>query len=379
MITTSEFCKREYKEKLYKLCFDAGSTCPNRDGKCGTGGCIFCSEGGSGDFAVYINEDLDRGIAEAKAKVSSKFKGERYIAYFQAFTNTYVPESVSDSPYDYLKKLFMPVIMRDDIAVLSIATRPDCIDDEVLKLLDELNKIKPVWVELGLQTVKKESCEFINRCYVNQVYDDAVKKLNALNIHTITHVILYLPNETKEDMMRTVKHVIKVKSKGIKLQLLYILKDTPLADIYEKDRTAFKIPTLEEYVETLKEIVSVLPEDMVVHRLTGDPPKKLLIEPKWAQDKKKVLNTINAALSDEPYYVYMLRCGDGSLYTGSTNNVDKRLKAHKSGAGCKYTRSHQPVELVYTEKLNNKSEALKREYAIKQLGKAQKEKLILKK
>ena len=404
MITVSDFCQKEYGSKLYKISFSAGMGCPNRDGTKGYGGCIFCSEGGSGDYAVDIakhchwrregsdagdlsSEEFEQQIEEAKQKVAAKYKGDKYIAYFQAYTNTYAPA-------EQLRKLYMPIIKRDDIRVLSIATRPDCIDEETYELLDELNRIKPVWVELGLQTVKEESIGYIRRGYDTRLYDEAVRRLNKLGIHTITHVILFLPGESICDMKNTVKHAVEVGTKGIKLQLLHILKDTDLATDYEKYLTsvkslpvqggetatnsvAFHIPTLEEYVEVIAECVAMLPEDMVVHRLTGDPPKKLLIEPKWAADKKKVLNAINERLNPSgPYYVYMLRCGDGTLYTGSTNNVEARVGKHMAGKGCKYTKSHQPVELVYQEEWGTKHEAMSREYAIKQLSKGEKEKLI---
>lgn len=324
MISTAEFCKKEYGQKLYKISFDAGMSCPNRDGTVSTGGCIFCSLGGSGDFSVdiskirhissysfedyskmYINidEDIEESIKKAKEKVSGKYKGDKFIAYFQAYTNTYAPVSELRAMYEY-------IIGREDIAVLSIATRPDCLNDEIYSLLYELNMRKPVWVELGLQTTKLESIEYINRGYENKIYDESVRRLKEIGIHVITHVILYLPGESIDDMISTVSHVVNNKSDGIKLQLLHILKDTKLGDEYRlflEDEERFKvmrngigfyIPTLEEYADTLRKLVELLPEDMVVHRLTGDPPKKLLIEPLWSGDKKKVLNTINQVLNE---------------------------------------------------------------------------------
>lgn len=295
MITTSDFCKKEYGEKLYKISFDAGFSCPNRDKTLGQGGCIFCSQGGSGDFAVRVNDDvlsdpalLEASIANAKSRVAGKFKGDKYIAYFQAFTNTY-------ADLNTLKKVYLPIASREDISVISIATRPDCISEEVFGFLEELNRIKPVWVELGLQTVSEESIKYIRRGYETSVYDNAVKRLNSIGIHTITHVILFLPGETKEDMLNTVKHVVSAGSKGIKLQLLQVLKGTDLARDYEKK--PFYIPTLDEYADMVKSCLMVLPEDMVVHRLTGDPPKKLLIAPLWAADKKRVINRISGIFS----------------------------------------------------------------------------------
>lgn len=287
MITVNDYCRSVFGEKLYKLSLDGGMTCPNRDGRCGTGGCIFCSEGGSGDFAASSLLPLDLQIEQAKNRVRSKFRGDRFIAYFQSYTNTYAPVS-------RLRELFMPVILRDDIAVLSIATRPDCLGDDVLQLLDELNRIKPVWVELGLQTVKPESVRYIRRGYKTGVYDLAVSRLNSLGIHTITHVILGLPGETEEDMLETVKHAVAAGSKGIKLQLLHVLKGTDLARDYEQGM--FEVLSFEDYIGILKKCVETLPDDMVVHRLTGDGPKKLLIAPLWSADKKRVINEINRSV-----------------------------------------------------------------------------------
>lgn len=288
MITTKDFCIKEYGCRLYKISFDAGFSCPNRDGRLGNRGCIFCSEGGSGDFAVKISpevladpEMLEAKIAEAKSRVSDKYKGEKYIAYFQAYTNTY-------SDAKTLKEIYLPVITREDISVLSIATRPDCINDKVLEVLKELNLIKPVWVELGLQSTKEESVEYIRRGYDTAVYDEALLKLNQIGIHTITHIILFLPGETREDMLNSVKHAVNAGTKGMKLQLLQVLEGTDLAIDYKEKK--FYLPTLEEYADTVKECISVCPKDMVFHRITGDAPKRILIEPKWAADKKKVLN-----------------------------------------------------------------------------------------
>ena len=383
MITVNDFCKKEYGKKLYKISFNAGFTCPNRDGSLSTKGCIFCSQGGSGDFAVRISEkeivarddgtyeyspEFEESFAKAKAKVAKKYKGNEYIAYFQAYTNTY-------GDIDRLRDIYLPIVKRDDVAVLSIATRPDCISEEVYSLLEELAAIKPVWVELGLQTTKEKSVQLINRSYENDVYDRAVKRLNSIGVHTITHVILYLPGEDRKDMLNTVKHAVKAGTKGIKLQLLHILKNTALADMYRDN--PFYIPSLEEYAEIVKSCLEVIPEEVILHRITGDAPKKLLIEPKWSADKKTVINTVMDTVNPpEPYYVYMLGCGDGSYYTGSTNDVSKRFAKHSSGKGCKYTASHQPVELIYVEECRGKRAALTREYQIKQLSKVQKKELI---
>ena len=284
MLTVNEYCKQQFGQKLYKLSLDGGMTCPNRDGTLDTRGCIFCSAGGSGDFTPNRNKPIEDQINEAKEKVSAKYKGDKYIAYFQAYTNTY-------APVETLRQIFMTVINRDDIAVLSIATRPDCLSNEVLVLLDELNQIKPVWVELGLQTIHEKTADYIRRGYQLAVYDKAVCDLNAIGIHTITHIILGLPGETKEDMLASVRHVVLQKSKGIKLQLLHVLKNTDLAMDYQNG--FFKTMEFEEYVDLVAECVKLLPPDMVVHRLTGDGPKSLLIAPLWSADKKRVLNALH--------------------------------------------------------------------------------------
>lgn len=288
MLTVNEYCKQQFGQKLYKLSLDGGMTCPNRDGMLDTRGCIFCSAGGSGDFTPNRNKPIEEQINEAKEKVSAKYKGDKYIAYFQAYTNTY-------APIETLRQIFMPVISRDDIAVLSIATRPDCLSDEVLALLDELNQIKPVWVELGLQTIHEKTADYIRRGYRLAIYDKAIKDLNAIGIHTITHIILGLPGETKEDMLASVRHVVLQKSKGIKLQLLHVLKNTDLAKDYQNG--LFKTMEFEEYVDLVAECVKLLPTDMVVHRLTGDGPKSLLVAPIWSADKKRVLNALHKKMN----------------------------------------------------------------------------------
>ena len=288
MLTVNQYCRNTFGEKLYKLCLNGGFSCPNRDGTLDSRGCIFCSAGGSGDFAPSAAMDVDTQIEEAKARVAAKYHGSRYIAYFQAFTNTY-------APVERLRTLYMPVIKRHDIAALSIATRPDCLGDDVLELLGELNRIKPVWVELGLQTTKPESVRYIRRGYETKLYDMAVKKLQCLGIHVITHVILGLPGESREDMLSTVRHVAAVGSDGIKLQLLHVLDGTDLAMDYRAGM--FRAMELDEYIDLLKECIALLPENMVVHRLTGDGPKKSLIAPLWTGDKKRVLNAIKRELN----------------------------------------------------------------------------------
>ncbi len=283
MISLNDYCRREFGEKLYKLSLDGGMSCPNRDGKLGTRGCIFCSAGGSGDFTPSPEQPIEEQLEEAKRRVAGKYHGSRYIAYFQAYTNTY-------APVERLRELYESVIRRPEIAVLDIATRPDCLGDDVLALLRELNAVKPVWVELGLQTVKPETAAYIRRGYELPVYDEAMDRLNALGIHTVTHVILGLPGETEEDMRATVEHAVQKRSRGIKLQLLHVLKGTDLAADYAAGK--FKTMEPEDYVRLLKILTALLPEDMVVHRLTGDGPKKLLIAPLWTADKKAVMNLL---------------------------------------------------------------------------------------
>ena len=280
--------KERYSEKLYKLSLNGGMTCPNRDGKISEGGCIFCSAGGSGDFAANFNPDIAKQIEQAKTLVSKKYQGDRFIAYFQAYTNTY-------APVEYLRKLFMDTIMRDDIAILSIATRPDCLGDDVIKLLAELNRIKPVWVELGLQTINESTAKLINRGYELSCYDEAVRKLRNIGVEIITHMIIGLPYVTKEDILSTAEYIGKTAN-GIKLQLMHILKNTKLLEMYEKGE--FKALTEEEYIEIVCEIISILPREMVIHRLTGDGNPDELIAPLWSLRKLQVLNGINHRLKE---------------------------------------------------------------------------------
>ena len=276
-----KYLRSTFGTKVYKLSLNGGMSCPNRDD--GSGGCIFCSAGGSGDFAAPFDPDVDRQIESAKAYVSKKYNVGRFIAYFQAFTNTY-------APVDYLKKLFVPAIMRDDIVALSIATRPDCLPDDVVALLHDLNKIKPVWVELGLQTIHPESARYIRRGYELAVYDEAVRKLTGNVDQIITHVILGLPGESREDMLETVRYVGNSGSTGIKLQLLHVIAGTDL----ERDYLDGKFKTLEmdEYIDILCECIEILPRDIVIHRLTGDGPKRSLVAPLWSAGKHHVMNTL---------------------------------------------------------------------------------------
>jgi hypothetical protein len=285
----NNYLRDTFGDKVYKISIDAGFTCPNRDGTLGTKGCIFCSSGGSGDFAECRDLSITQQIENGKARVSKKIKSGKYIAYFQAFTNTYAPVNV-------LREKYYEAINHKDIVAISIATRPDCLSDDVLALLDEINKIKPVFVELGLQTIHEKSATYIRRGYSLDVYDTAVSKLKGIGVNIVTHVILGLPYETKDDMLKTVKYVCDSGINGIKLQLLHVLKNTDLEQEYNNGK--FKTLELEEYVSIIKECVNIIPNDIVIHRLTGDGAKKDLIAPLWSADKKKVLNLINKSLSE---------------------------------------------------------------------------------
>lgn len=286
--TLNSYLKEKFGCKVYKISLDCGFTCPNRDGTIGYGGCIFCSEGGSGDFAESRSMSVTEQIESGKEKVKNKIKNGKYIAYFQAFTNTYADVNT-------LEKIFSEAINHPDIVALSIATRPDCLEQEKVELLSRLNKIKPIFVELGLQTVNEKTAKYIRRGYTLDVYDDAVERLHEQDINVVTHIIIGLPYETKEDMLSSVKYVCKVTD-GIKLQLLHILKGTDLAKDYIEHK--FEVLSLEEYTDVIAECVKIIPEKVVIHRLTGDGAKKDLIAPLWSADKKKVLNTINKRLSE---------------------------------------------------------------------------------
>ncbi|MCR5324905.1 MAG: TIGR01212 family radical SAM protein [Lachnospiraceae bacterium] len=309
MTLLSEYLIETFGCKVYKVALNGGFTCPNRDGTIDTRGCIFCSAGGSGEFAEDAGLSITEQIEKGKRRVASKVKDGRYIAYFQAYTGTY-------APIEKLKKLYTEAIMHPDVVAISIATRPDCISDEVLDLLSELNAIKPVWVELGLQTVHDRTAEYIRRGYGLDVYNKAVRDLYRRNIEVITHVILGLPGESVDDMLETVRYVCDLgremtgrrKSKsvpemksgvnatpcqqmfGIKLQLLHVLKGTDLENEYNTGR--FKVLTEDEYIEILKQCVRIIPNEVVIHRLTGDGDKRILIAPLWSGDKKHVWNRI---------------------------------------------------------------------------------------
>ncbi len=287
--TVNEYLKSRYGKKLYKISINAGLTCPNRDGTLGTGGCIFCSGTGSGDFAGDPVMSIYDQIESGKKRVQGKMPGEGfgYIAYFQAFTNTY-------GPADKLEKMYMEAAMHEDIEIISIATRPDCLEDDILDIISGINRIKPVWIELGLQTIHEKTADYIRRGYPLSVYDEAVRKLRDRGIETIVHVILGLPGESREDMLETVKYVGDSGVQGIKLQLLHVLRGTDLADEYLDGK--FSCLGMEEYTDIIRDALMILPEDMVIHRMTGDGDKKLLIAPEWSKDKKRVLNLLRSKI-----------------------------------------------------------------------------------
>ena len=294
----NEYLKKEYGHKIYKLALNGGMSCPNRDGLIDTRGCIFCSAGGSGDFAggragYALSQSVDEQIIKAKELIAAKYNDGHYIAYFQSFTNTYADVS-------YLRNLYMPVISRNDIDILSIATRPDCIDDNILSLLSELASIKPVWIELGLQTIHENTADYIRRGYSLDTYDICVKRLRNIGIHPIVRMIIGLPGESTSDILETADYIAHSGAWGIKLQLLHILKGTDLYTDYING--AFKALDLNEYTAIVGQIIARLPKDMVIHRITGDGPKSLLEAPMWSANKKLVLNTLNQYFKDNNIY-----------------------------------------------------------------------------
>lgn len=283
----NEAMQRLFGEKVYKLSLSSGCSCPNRDGTLGTRGCSFCAEG-SGDFAE--SGDIGAQIEAAKERVAAKFRGSRYIAYFQSYTNTY-------GDVGRLRAMYLPLLERDDIAGISIATRPDCLGRDVMALLAELAAHKPLWVELGLQTIHKETAKAIRRGYDLPVFEEAVGKLRAVGARVVVHVILGLPGESREMMLDTVRYVGQCGAEGIKLQLLHVLEGTDLAADYRAGM--FDVMTLDEYAYLLSDCLKLLPREMVIHRLTGDGAKKRLIAPLWSGDKKKVLNRVRSVLEAE--------------------------------------------------------------------------------
>ena len=276
--------KERFNKKIYKVALNGGMTCPNRDGKIDTRGCIFCSKGGSGDFAGKGIDDITTQINKQAEILRKKTNASNFIAYFQAYTNTYAPT-------DYLRKIYTEALSHPDIVALSIATRPDCLDKEVLDLLEELNNIKPIWIELGLQTINEKTAEYIRRGYPLSCFDSAVKELRKRGIEVIVHTILGLPGETRKDILETIDYLNNKDIQGIKLQLLHVLKDTDLAKEYKMNK--FEVYTMEEYIDTVIDCVEHLSNNIVIHRITGDGPKKILIAPLWSGNKKSVLNSLH--------------------------------------------------------------------------------------
>ena len=306
------YLKNTYGTKMYKLALNAGMTCPNRDGKIGTTGCIFCSQGGSGDFAASKYLSIPEQIEEAKLLISTKvrraikvgddsynvsddeltsedtrMKKVKYIAYFQAYTNTY-------APINYLRKVFYEAVKASDVDIISIATRPDCLGPEVLDLIAEINRIKPVWIELGLQTIHDKTARQIKRGYKLNVFEEAVNNLNEIGVNIIVHLILGLPGETENDMLETINYIAKQNIHGVKLQLLHILKNTALVNLMP----SMHILTMDEYTDLVIKCIERLPQEMVIHRLTGDGPKGTLLAPLWSKDKLTVMNTINHKMKE---------------------------------------------------------------------------------
>lgn len=277
------FLRQRFGEKVFKISLDAGFTCPNRDGRVSKGGCIFCSARGSGDFAG-TKDNLVEQFYEIKKIMNKKWKEGKYIAYFQAYTNTY-------APVDVLREKYYSILNLEDVVGIAIATRPDCLPDDVLDLLQEISREKYLWVELGLQTIHEKTAQLINRGYTLDVYKEAINKLKERNIDVVTHAILGLTGESREDMIETVKFIAGTETQGIKLHLLHVMKGTAMATLLEKGE--MELFDMDEYIDTIVDSVEILPENMVVHRLTGDSPRDLLIGPMWSLKKWEVLNAID--------------------------------------------------------------------------------------
>jgi radical SAM protein (TIGR01212 family) len=287
MKTLNEHYREKFGCKVYKLSLDGGFTCPNRDGTVGIGGCIFCSAAGGGEFAEKGCESIEAQLEKAKARVQSKNRNGKYIAYFQSFTNTY-------GPVEQLREQYLAAIAPEEIVGLSIGTRPDCLGEEVVRVLKEINRIKPVSVELGLQTVHEETAKYIRRGYPTDVYYDAVKRLKAAGIDVVTHIIIGLPGETADMAVETTRQAVAAGTDGVKFHLLHVLRGTDLEQEYRKGK--FEVLSMEEYGSILKRCVAELPEHIVLHRITGDGAKRDLIAPLWSADKKRVLNYLNSVV-----------------------------------------------------------------------------------
>lgn len=287
------FLRSKFGCKVFKISLDAGFSCPNRDGTISFGGCIFCSERGSGDFAGKRSVSLTKQFSDIKAVMNKKWKCGKFIAYFQAYTNTY-------GPIDELRRKYYEALNQEGVVGIAIATRPDCLSEDVINLLEEINKSTYLWVELGLQTINEDTSLLINRGYTMDVYNLAVKKLRDRNITVVVHTIFGLPSENREDMLNTIKFISNSDIQGVKFHLLHLIKDTPLVSLYDKGK--FEFLSMEEYVETITKAISILSPHIVVHRLTGDAPRDMLIGPKWSLKKWEVLNAIDKKLEIEDIY-----------------------------------------------------------------------------
>ncbi|WP_026881790.1 TIGR01212 family radical SAM protein [Clostridium akagii] len=289
----NSFLREKFGQKVFKISLDGGFSCPNRDGTISSLGCIFCSERGSGDFSGNRKDSITKQFTDMKKMMNKKWKDGKYIAYFQAYTNTY-------GKIKTLKALYDEALMQDDVVALAIATRPDCLSDQVLDLLEEYNKKTYLWVELGLQTINDNTAEIINRGYKLKVFEDSLDKLRSRGIDVVVHTIFGLPGESKEDMLNTIDYVAHKDIKGIKIHLLHLLKNTPLVSLHEKGELTFL--GQQEYTDIICEAITRLPPEIVIHRLTGDAPSELLIEPKWSLKKWEVLNEIDYKLSKNNLY-----------------------------------------------------------------------------
>lgn len=289
----NHFLRNKFGNKVFKISLDAGFSCPNRDGTISRGGCLFCSERGSGDFAGDRNFSISKQFEDIKEMMSKKWKSEKYIAYFQAYTNTYA--SVEE-----LRRKYDEALNQDGVEALAIATRPDCLDEGVLELLEEYNKKTYLWVELGLQTSNDETAKLINRGYRKEIFEEAVENLRDRGIDVVVHTIFGLPEETKENMLDTIRYVASKDVQGIKIHLLHLMKETPMVKLYEQGRLKFL--EKEQYIDLICEAITLLPPEMVIHRLTGDAPRNLLIGPMWSLKKWEVLNAIDRKLREEEIY-----------------------------------------------------------------------------
>lgn len=289
----NSFLRRKFGQKVFKISLDAGFSCPNRDGEISELGCIFCSERGSGDFAGNRQFSITKQFEDIKSIMNKKWKNGKYIAYFQAYTNTYADVSV-------LKKKYDEALMQEDVVAMAIATRPDCLSDEVLELLENYSKKTYLWVELGLQTINGATAKIINRGYDLNVFEESLEKLRKRGIDVVVHTIFGLPGEGEKDMLDTIDYIAHKDIKGIKMHLLHLMKNTPLVNLYEKGELSFLKE--EQYIDIISKSITMLPKEMVIHRLTGDAPRDLLIEPKWSLKKWEILNEIDRNLVEANLY-----------------------------------------------------------------------------